>query len=85
MTIHIEIFCFRRGHAHGAIWLSNGTAIPICMPTEAYETAKGNGLFLRSDIEEDVFPDENGVLNTTDHFIQAPLGSKGEWRFEHEL
>lgn len=41
MYIHIEIFAFQGSQAHGAIWLNNGTAIPISMPIEAYET----GLF----------------------------------------
>jgi len=64
MSIHIEIFAFCAGHAHGAIWLHNGTAIPISMSVEAYETAKANGLFLRDGEQDDMY----GVLNETNLF-----------------
>ena len=69
MSIHIEIFAFCQGQAHGAIWLENGTAIPISMPIEAYETALANGIFKRLGDQEDLYPDANGVLNESTIFL----------------
>jgi len=43
--MNIEIHEISDGHAHGAIWLENGTALPISMPAEAYETAVQSGFF----------------------------------------
>ena len=70
-SIHFEIFAFCAGQAHGAIWLSNGTAIPFSIPIEAYETALDNGLFIRDGEQEDLYPDENGVLNASTVFVNT--------------
>jgi hypothetical protein len=97
MHIHLEVFAFQQGQAHGAIWLDNGTAIPISMPIDAYETAKANGLFSRTEEQEDLYPDQNGVLNESNRFynliglVEESLNSgtgeakepRGEWRFEN--
>lgn len=69
--IYIEIFAFEHGQAHGVIWLNNGTAIPFSMPMEAYETALQNGMFIRVGDQEDLYPDANGVLNSTTVFTNT--------------
>lgn len=74
MYIHIEICAFQRAQALGAIWLDNGTAIPFSMPIEAYETALANGLFKRIGDQEDLYPDENGVLNESTIFLSPNHG-----------
>jgi hypothetical protein len=78
MHIHIEVFAFQQGQAHGAIWLDNGTAIPISMRIDAYETAKANGLFARTDGQDDLFPDHNGVLNESNRFYNL-IGLVEQW------
>ncbi len=70
-SMHIEIHAFCHGQAHGAIWLSNGTAIPFSMPIEAYETALANGVFIRLGDQEDLYPDANGVLNVSPVFVRT--------------
>lgn len=88
MYIHIEICAFSAGQAHGAIWLDNGTAIPISMPIEGYETALANGLFLRLGDQEDLYPDTNGVMNES-HIFSTHESRKyfreGEWRFQNDV
>lgn len=71
MSIHVEIFAFCQGQAHGVIWLHNGVAIPFSMPIESYETALANGLFIRVGDQEDLYPDANGVLNASTVFTNT--------------
>lgn len=67
MHIHIEMFAIEGGHAHGAIWLENGTAIPISMLADAYHTAIENGLFQRT-YPVNQAPDKNAVINESNRF-----------------
>lgn len=73
MHIHIEIFAFQHSQVHGVIWTNTGVAIPFTMPMESYETALGNGLFKRIGEQEDLYPDQNGVLNESPIFFLMPI------------
>lgn len=69
--MNIEIHEISDGHAHGAIWLDNGTALPVSMPAEAYETAVQSGFFtLVEDLDALDQINMDGVIALTNEFLR---------------
>lgn len=71
IQIQIEISACHHQIVYGAIWV-NGQVVPVTMPMDSYLLLKEKGLFLRQG-EDDIWPDDNGVLNETPVFTALAL------------